>query len=151
MYLVKSSMGQICTTKSSFHVCAHCPDIGFSKLITYRNRLRFSRQFYSCWGSCHNLTHYCSWWSGAGSWQFLGSPRVEFILPIILKPTPNHNTMVKLQYSYELNLYHPYTSTCSSFISFQCPSNQRQHKTLLLLKGHVGAKILILFSTLSLK
>ena len=38
--------------------------------------------------SGHNLTHYCSWWSGSGTRQFLGSSWVEFIRPIILNITP---------------------------------------------------------------
>ena len=46
------------------------------------------------YGRFHNLTHYCSWWAAAGGWQFLGSPRVEFIRPIILNATQNHSSVV---------------------------------------------------------
>ena len=44
--------------------------------------------------SGHNLTHYCSWWSGSGTRQFLGSSWVEFIRPIILNATQNHSSVV---------------------------------------------------------
>ena len=42
--------------------------------------------------SGHNLTHYCSWWSGSGTRQFLGSSWVEFIRPIILNITPKRRS-----------------------------------------------------------